>query len=110
MGLHMWNNTGKFFISGKYVIIFCIINLKHCSIAHNTVGLITDILKQIIKKIIIYLIASSSFSNTCTCITQNVPLGDITGSNLSDYMQLPRESQNALHYFFTYAVLLLQDL
>ena len=38
-----------------------------------------------------------------TSITHNatLPLSDITGGNLSEYMQLPMEPQKALYYFYT---------
>ena len=29
-----------------------------------------------------------------------MPLSDITGGSLSDYMQIPRELQMVLHYYF----------
>lgn len=33
-------------------------------------------------------------------------LSDISGDNLSDFMQLPLEPQQALNYFFAYVVVL----
>ena len=44
----------------------------------------------------------SSFSKPGAYITHNAikPESDITGDNLTDYMQLPPEPQKALYYFF----------
>ena len=44
---------------------------------------------------------SSSFSKPAAYVTHNAtwPISDITGGNLSDYMQLPLEPQKALYYF-----------
>ena len=47
---------------------------------------------------------NSSSLNPGAYITHNAtsPLSDITGGNLSDYMQLPLEPQKALYCFFSY--------
>ena len=47
---------------------------------------------------------SSSFSKPSACITYSAtqPLNDITGGDLSDYMQLSLEPQRGLHHFSTF--------
>ena len=52
---------------------------------------------------------NSASLNPGAYITHNatLPLSDITGGNLSDYMQLPLEPQKALYcFFFIYAAVL----
>ena len=53
--------------------------------------------------LILLLFSKSDAYNTHNAA---LPLSDITGGNLSDYMQLPLDLQKTLHYFLTYAVVL----
>ena len=50
-----------------------------------------------------------SSSKPSVYITHNATLshwGDITGRNLSDYMQLPHKPPKALYYFYTVVLLM----
>ena len=78
--------------------------------SYYTVRLIIDSLKMI--KNTVTFTWSSSFAQPGAYITHNAiwSLNDITGSNVSDYMQLPLEPQKSLYNFFHIFSITPQDL